>query len=100
MRSRNARTNRMNSVKLIEPSTVRLLGWDELRSKGIKDSKPTIYRKIKAEKFPAPVYPGKSPAWPEHEIDAYILGLIAKRDGGASDGRPRSNHRSGWSLVF
>jgi len=59
---------------------IRLLGWDDLRAKGIKDSKPTIYRKIKAGKFPAPVYPGKSPAWPEHEIDAHIIGLIAQRD--------------------
>ena len=69
-------------TKPIEPSTVRLLGWDDLRAKGIKDSKPTLYRKIKSSKFPAPVYPGKSPAWPEHEIDAYILGLITKRDAG------------------
>jgi predicted DNA-binding transcriptional regulator AlpA len=68
------------NFKPIEATTVRLLGWDDLRAKGIKDSKPTIYRKIKAEKFPAPVYPGKSPAWPEHEIDAYILGLIVSRD--------------------
>jgi predicted DNA-binding transcriptional regulator AlpA len=59
---------------------IRLLGWDDLRARCIKDSKPTIYRKIKAGKFPAPVYPGKSPAWPEHEIDAHILGLIAQRD--------------------
>ena len=59
---------------------VRLLGWEDLRAKGIKDSKPTLYRKIKARQFPAPCYPGKSPAWPEHEIDAYIRALIAKRD--------------------
>ena len=59
---------------------VRRLGWEDLRAKGIKDSKPTIYRKIKARKFPAPVYPGKSPAWPEHEIDEHIMGLIARRD--------------------
>ena len=64
--------------------SVRLLGWDDLRDKGIRDSKPTIYRKIKAGRFPPPVYPGKSPAWPEHEIDAHILSLIAKRDGGVS----------------
>jgi prophage regulatory protein len=59
---------------------MRLLGWDDLRAKGIKDSKPTIYRKIKAGKFPAPVYPGKSPAWPEHEIDNHIRNLITQRD--------------------
>ena len=63
-----------------ENRPVKLLGWDDLRAKGIKDSKPTIYRKIKAGKFPPPVYPGKSPAWPENEINAYILSLIAQRD--------------------
>jgi len=65
-------------MTLDEP--IRLLGWDDLRAGGIKDSKPTIYRKIKAGKFPPPVYPGKSPAWPEHEIETHILSLIARRD--------------------
>ena len=64
---------------------VRLLGWDDLRAKGIRDSKPTIYRKIKAGRFPCPVYPGKSPAWPEHEIDAHIRSLIAERDAAMSE---------------
>ena len=64
---------------------VKLLGWDELKERGIKDSKPTIYRKVKAGRFPAPVYPGKSPAWPEHEIDAHILGLIAERDAATTE---------------
>ena len=40
---------------------VRLLGWDDLRAKGIKDSKPTIYRKIKAGRFPAPDLPRQKP---------------------------------------
>jgi predicted DNA-binding transcriptional regulator AlpA len=69
--------------ELIQP--LRLLGWDDLRAKGIKDSKPTIYRKIKAGKFPNPIYVGKSPAWPEHEIEAFILSLIAKRDAALSE---------------
>ena len=62
--------------------SVRLLSWDDLRAKGIKDSKPTIYRKIKRKdgSFPKPVYPGKSPAWIEHEVDAYIMGLVTARD--------------------
>ena len=59
---------------------MKLLGWEDLKARGIKDSKPTIYRKIKAGRFPVPVHPGKSPAWPEHEIDAYIMSLIAQRD--------------------
>ena len=75
----------MNQINIIEPSTVRLLGWDDLRAKGIKDSKPTIYRKIKAGCFPRPVYPGKSPAWVEHEVDAHLLSLIARRDAGGAE---------------
>jgi len=59
---------------------VKLLGWDGLKQRGIKDSKATIYRKVKAGKFPVPIHPGKSPAWPEHEINAYLLDLIARRD--------------------
>jgi len=59
---------------------MKLLGWEDLKARGIKDSKPTIYLKIKARRFPVPVHPGKSPAWPEHEIDAYIMSLIAQRD--------------------
>jgi prophage regulatory protein len=73
----------MNSNERQTP--VKLLGWDDLKERGIKDSKPTLYRKIKAGKFPAPVHPGKSPAWPEHEIDAYILGLIAQRDASTTE---------------
>ena len=64
----------------MKQTSVKLLGWADLKERGIKDSKATIYRKVKARKFPTPVHPGKSPAWPEHEIDAYILGLIAQRD--------------------
>jgi hypothetical protein len=67
-------------IKPIEPSTVRLLGWDDLKDKGIRDSKPTIYRKIKAGSFPRPIYPGKSPCWVEAEVDAHVLSLIAQRD--------------------
>lgn len=59
---------------------IRLLNWEDLRARGIKDSKPTIYRKIKAGKFPTPVYNGKFPAWLESEINAHIMGLIAARD--------------------
>ena len=62
---------------------IRLLGWDDLRVKGIKASKPTIYRKVIEGKFPVPIYLGKSPAWPEHEIDAFIADLIDQRNAAA-----------------
>ena len=48
---------------MIKP--MRLLGWDDLRAKGIKDSKPTIYRKIKAGKFPLRSIPGSLPLGPK-----------------------------------
>ncbi len=65
-------------MTLNEP--LRLLGWDDLRARGIKDFEPTIYRKIKAGKFPNPSLSGESPGRPEHEIDAHIMSLIAQRD--------------------
>ena len=39
---------------------IRLLGWEDLRARGIKDSKPTLYRKIKAGKIPAASLSGQS----------------------------------------
>jgi predicted DNA-binding transcriptional regulator AlpA len=61
---------------------LRLLNWDDLREKkGIKDSKATIYRKMAAGKFPKAIYPGKSPAWVDSEVDDHTADLIAKRDG-------------------
>jgi hypothetical protein len=70
---------------MTELHSIKLLGWDDLRDRGIKDSKPTIYRKIKSGKFPKPIYPGKSPAWVEQEIDAHLLSLIARRDAGDAE---------------
>ena len=74
----------MDAIEMHRQQPVRLLGWDDLQAKGITSSKPTIYRRIKAGQFPKPVYPGKSPAWPEHEIDAFLLSLIAQRDRGSA----------------
>ena len=31
---------------------IRLLGWEDLRERGIKDSKPTIYRKSQRREIP------------------------------------------------
>ena len=65
-------------MTLSEPT--RLSGWDDLRAKGIVASKATFWRRIKAGSPLRRCIPGKSPAWPEHEIDLYILSLIAQRD--------------------
>ena len=67
---------------------LRLLYGPDLRDRGIKYSRQHLERLIKARKFPAPVKPGAGTAgagtganaWIEHEIDAYIEGLIAARD--------------------
>ncbi|WP_108683289.1 AlpA family transcriptional regulator [Methyloceanibacter sp. wino2] len=59
---------------------LKLLGWDGLVAKGITASKPTIYRQIKQDKFPKPVYLGKSPTWLEHEIDGHIRKRMSERD--------------------
>ena len=75
----------MDATEMHRQQPVRLLGWDDLRDRGIKDSKPTIYRKIKSGKFPKPIYPGKSPAWVEQEVDAHLLSLIARRDAGGAE---------------
>jgi hypothetical protein len=73
------------------PYPLKLLGWDGLRAKGIKDSKVTVYRKLKHDPplFPRPVYHGKFPSWPEHEIGWFIEWLMAQRDETPGNGRAR-----------
>jgi predicted DNA-binding transcriptional regulator AlpA len=59
----------------------RLIGIDDLPQKGIRYSKSQLWRKVKAKTFPQPVAgAGKSSAFVEDEIDAYIEQLIAERD--------------------
>jgi predicted DNA-binding transcriptional regulator AlpA len=61
----------------------RYLDYEDLRAKGIKWSKTTLWRKERAKppQFPkrVPLSPSRV-AWVESEIDAYMAGLIAKRD--------------------
>lgn len=45
-------------------------------------SKPTIYSLIRAGKFPKPAKVGRASVWPQADIDAWIAGRIAERDGG------------------
>jgi predicted DNA-binding transcriptional regulator AlpA len=59
---------------------MKLLSWDDLRERGVPQSKSQIWRKIREGSFPEPVRIGKFPAWPEAEIDQYIEELIAKRE--------------------
>lgn len=48
-------------------------------------SRSEVYRRVQAGTFPAPTKLGeRASAWPEHEVTAYIAGLIAKRDAKAA----------------
>jgi prophage regulatory protein len=57
-----------------------------LRLKEVQDrvgiSKTTIYDRVKAKSFPAPVHLGTMAAWVESEVDAWILDRINDRDQG------------------
>jgi prophage regulatory protein len=60
---------------------MKLLDRDGLKAKGIKYSKPQLWRLVKAKKFPAPIKIGEArSAWVESEIDAWIAAKIAERD--------------------
>jgi prophage regulatory protein len=57
----------------------RLLSYDELEpKKGLRGSKPTVWRWEKDGKFPRRIALGPQRyAWPENIIDAYITALSA-----------------------
>ena len=61
---------------------VNILRFDDLASKGVKYSRPHLWRLIKAGRFPKPVKGlGSENAWLESEIDDHIAALVAARDG-------------------
>ena len=59
---------------------VKLLSRGDLAEKGIDLNASTLWRKVKAGKFPKPVLIGNRSAWPENEIDAYIAALLSARE--------------------
>jgi prophage regulatory protein len=60
---------------------MRLLDYEGLRSKGVKWSKPHLWRKEKANEFPKRVPLGlRSHGWDEEEIDAWLDSRKAHRD--------------------
>jgi predicted DNA-binding transcriptional regulator AlpA len=61
----------------------KLLEYEGVKAKGIPHSKTQLWRKWKAGEFPAPVKIGCRNCWLESEIDAWIAGRIAARDGAA-----------------
>jgi prophage regulatory protein len=64
---------------------MRLLDYDGLRSKGIKWSKPHLWRKERAGEFPKRVPLGvRSHGWDEQEIDGWIAARKAARERGVA----------------
>jgi predicted DNA-binding transcriptional regulator AlpA len=59
---------------------VKLLDKAGLKAKGIAWNQSTLWRKVTLGEFPKPVVVGNRNHWIESEVDAYIQGLIAKRD--------------------
>jgi prophage regulatory protein len=62
-------------------SNLTLVTWQDLRSRGITFSQPTIYRKIKDGSFPRPLKIGANRiAWLESEISDWIEAIAAARN--------------------
>ena len=59
---------------------------DMLTRTGLK--RTAIYKLIKAKKLPAPVKMGGASGWPEHEVDAAVAALAAKRTTGSTTVAP------------
>jgi prophage regulatory protein len=60
--------------------SIKLLDYDDLRTRGIRMSRVQLWRLIRAGKFPRQIKVGTKNAWVEREIDAWIESLIAARD--------------------
>jgi prophage regulatory protein len=62
-----------------------VLGFRDLRKKGIPFTRQHIHKLIRNKRFPRPIkIGGGTNAWPEQEIDNYLEDCIAKRDTAAS----------------
>jgi predicted DNA-binding transcriptional regulator AlpA len=59
---------------------MKLIQKEGLKAKGLDLDDTTIWRKTKSGEFPKHIIVGNKRAWVETEIDAYIEGLVAKRD--------------------
>jgi prophage regulatory protein len=64
---------------------VQLLDYDALKTKGIRYSRPHLWRLVKAEDFPRPVKLGGGGRnlWVEDEVDAYLARKMAERSNAA-----------------
>jgi Prophage CP4-57 regulatory protein (AlpA) len=66
--------------RMKEQLKMKLIDSAGLKARGIDLDSTTIWRKEKAGEFPKHVLVGNRRVWVETEIDAYIEGLVAKRD--------------------
>ena len=62
---------------------MKILGFDDLRGKGIPYTRQHIHRLIRKRKFPRPfkLVEGGNNSWTEAEIDQYLENRIAEREG-------------------
>jgi prophage regulatory protein len=60
---------------------MKLLGYRDLRERGISYSRTHLWRLVRAGKFPKPVklIAGGANFWPEHEIDELLEQRSAER---------------------
>lgn len=57
---------------------MRFLTYDDLKTKGVRYSKPHLWRLIKEGKFPPPIKGlGSQNVWTEPEIDAAVAERVA-----------------------
>jgi prophage regulatory protein len=64
---------------------IRILDYEDLKSKGIRFSRQWIDKLIAKGLFPRKVYIGEATVgFVEHEVDAYLESKIAERDGEAA----------------
>jgi prophage regulatory protein len=62
-----------------------LLSREDLKTRGISDSRAQLYRKVKDKTFPPPVRLGENKiAWLSTEIDAWIEAIAAARNSEAA----------------
>jgi prophage regulatory protein len=64
---------------------MRMLGWDDLKARGIPWTRQHIYRLIRKGEFPPPVKLGpQTNVWPEPTIDRFLNDRVAARNATAT----------------
>jgi predicted DNA-binding transcriptional regulator AlpA len=61
---------------MTEATMDRRLTFRELKGKGVRESRMTIWRRIKEGTFPKPIVDHRRVYWLESEIDAHVAELV------------------------